>query len=155
MATKGDELKIVIDQAENVGIGYGIGVNYAKAVGGRIQDPKKSNRITVQYPNSLWLSVFNTGEVGNYKITYYYLKRAVTANNMNPENLPDVAFSIEDRVQEQNSFYTWSLIIGSILLLLLIVGGYLLYRNFRKEKQLHENALENKDAISWGLKRDF
>ena len=63
---------MTIDSSENVGIGYAIGVNYSKAVGGRISEPA-GKRISVPFPTSLWLSVFNTGEVGNYKITHYYL----------------------------------------------------------------------------------
>ena len=133
-ATIGDEIKVVIDSSENVGIGYAIGVNYSKAAGGRIQDPD-GKRISVEYPNSLWLSVFNTGEVGNYKITHYYLQQSKTTTKL--ENQSNLAFSIEDREQKQDKLYQWSLVIGAILLLALIIGCYFVYRKFKKERQMH------------------
>ena len=71
-SSPGDKLCVEFTQALKTGPAFGVGTTMSNVKGkDKVSDPE-GKEICVPYPLSLYATLFNTGSLGEFIITYYY-----------------------------------------------------------------------------------
>jgi len=73
-AGPGDTMEVEVDSATFTGASYAIGTAFQNAIGGILSYPE-GTRFRVQYPNNIFLTMFNKGTFGSYAMSFNYLDK--------------------------------------------------------------------------------
>ena len=71
-AGPGDVMSVEFTKVTNSGATFTVGTSFYKAVHGTKFDNPEGQKITIAYPQILFVTFYNTGNIGDIQVTYSY-----------------------------------------------------------------------------------
>lgn len=144
-------MTVFFNSVKKAGMTFAVGSSFSTARTGQKLTEPEGNKITVPYPNALFITFFNTGSDGELEFTYSYEDRE-------PEDAIDFAgvlFELEVvEVVKTDADLTVIYASATLLGILIAVVIVCICVTLRQERQAHEENIvtRKQGAAAWGTR---